>query len=63
MAQVALEPSGSRWPVPLELYDSIRQDAVLLEKGRDNPAARALLDYLAGPEAHAVIERFGYGVE
>jgi molybdate transport system substrate-binding protein len=63
MAQVALEPSGSRWPVPLELYDSIRQDAVLLEKGRDNPAARALLDYLAGPEAHAVIERFGYGVK
>jgi molybdate transport system substrate-binding protein len=63
MAQVALEPGGSRWPVPLDLYDPIRQDAVLLEKGRDNPAARALLDYLAGPEAHAVIERFGYGVE
>lgn len=63
LAQVALEPGGSRWPVPLELYDPIRQDAVLLEKGRDNPAARAFLDYLAGPEARAVIARFGYGVE
>jgi molybdate transport system substrate-binding protein len=62
-AQVALQPMGSRWPVPLELYDPIRQDVVLLQKGRDNPAARALMDYLAGPEARAVIERFGYGVE
>jgi molybdate transport system substrate-binding protein len=62
-AQVALYPTGSRWPVPLDLYEPIRQDAVLLDKGRDKPAARALLDYLAGPEARAVIQRFGYGVE
>lgn len=63
LAQVALEPSGSRWPVPAELHDPIRQDAVLLDKGRDNPAAAALMEYLRGPEARAVIERFGYGVE
>lgn len=63
LAQVALEPGGSRWPVPTDLYDPIRQDAVLLEKGKDNPAAVALMAYLKGPEARAVIERFGYGVE
>jgi molybdate transport system substrate-binding protein len=63
LAQVALDPAGSRWSVPAELHDPIRQDAVLLDKGKDNPAAVALMEYLKGPEARAVIERFGYGVE
>jgi molybdate transport system substrate-binding protein len=63
LSQVALDPSGSRWPVPAELHDPIRQDAVLLDKGKDNPAAVVLMEYLKGPEARAVIERFSYGVE
>ncbi len=52
---------GSRWLVPQDLYDPIRQDAVLLEAGKNNPAAAALLDYLKTPAARAVIESFGYG--
>jgi molybdate transport system substrate-binding protein len=63
LAQVALEPTGSRWKVPLELHDPIRQDAALLAPGRDNPAALALMDFLGGPAARAVIERFGYDPE
>lgn len=51
---------GSAWLVPESLYAPIRQDAVLLAGGRDNPAARALLDYLRSPEAATVIAAYGY---
>jgi molybdate transport system substrate-binding protein len=52
--------SGSAWIVPAELHDPIRQDAVILDKGRDNPAAQALVEYLKGPKAAAIIQSFGY---
>lgn len=51
---------GSAWIVPAELYDPIRQDAVLLNKGKDQPAATALLNYLKGPQAAAVLKAYGY---
>ena len=35
--------TGSAWQLPAELYEPIHQDAVLLDKGADNPAAAALL--------------------
>ena len=53
--------SGSGWVVPETLHAPIRQDAVLLEKGRANAAASALLAYLKTPAARAVMERYGYG--
>jgi len=53
--------SGSAWQVPAALYQPIRQDAVLLNTGADNHAAAALLDYLKGEQAAAVISRYGYG--
>lgn len=52
--------SGSAWKVPASMHDPIRQDAVILQKGKDNPAARALIDYLKGPAAAAVIRAYGY---
>lgn len=52
--------SGSAWIVPAELHDPIRQDAVILNKGKDNPAAKALVDYLKGPKAAAIIKSYGY---
>lgn len=52
--------SGSAWTVPANLYEPIRQDAVLLAKGKDKPAAGALLAYLKGDKARAVIKSFGY---
>ncbi len=55
------EPGGSMWRVPPELHAEIRQDAVLLARGRDNEAARALLAYLRTPAARAKIRSFGYG--
>lgn len=52
--------SGSAWIVPAEYHAPIRQDAVILAKGQDNPAAAALVDYLKGPKATALIRSYGY---
>ena len=57
-----LRLTGSRWDIPEALYDPIRQDAVLLKRGRDNPAAHALIKFLHGTKARATIQRYGYGL-
>ncbi|MDE0451548.1 MAG: molybdate ABC transporter substrate-binding protein [Gammaproteobacteria bacterium] len=54
---------GSRWDVPPDLHAPIRQDAVLLAHGADNPAARQFLEFLHGERARAIISDFGYGVD
>ena len=51
---------GSGWIVPAALYAPIRQDAVLLAKGKDNTAARAWLDYIQSAKAQEIIRSFGY---
>lgn len=53
---------GAYWEVPQTLYQPVEQQAVLLAKGRDNPAARAFLAFLKGKTGRAMIERSGYGV-
>ena len=53
---------GSAWIVPQNLYEPIRQDAVLLAKGKERPAAAALLQYLKSDKAKAVIRSFGYEI-
>lgn len=52
--------SGSAWIVPATLHGAIRQDAVLLSKGKDSPAAQQLLAFLKTEKARAVIRSFGY---
>lgn len=54
--------SGSAWIVPAQLHEPIRQDAVILDKGKDNPAAKALVEYLKGPKAAEVIKSYGYEI-
>lgn len=49
--------------VPGELHDPVRQDAVLLSHGADNPAAQAFVAFLKSPEGRRIIEAAGYGVE
>lgn len=51
------------WIVPDDLYEPIRQDAVLLKAGEANPAAAAFMDFLRSDAALAVIEASGYLVE
>jgi molybdate transport system substrate-binding protein len=54
---------GSYWIVPEKLYSPIRQDAVLLNKGRDNKAAAAFLDFLkTNKAARDIILSYGYSL-
>ena len=53
---------GSQWTVPQDLYPPLQQDAILVTRARNNPAARALLDYLKSPPARAMIAELGYGL-
>jgi molybdate transport system substrate-binding protein len=55
------EQPGSRWDVPADLYTPIRQDAVLLARAADNPAAKALLSFLKSEQVRKLIESYGYG--
>ena len=54
--------SGSAWVVPANLHAPIRQDAVVLAQGKDNPAATALMKYLKSDPARAVIKSYGYAM-
>ena len=52
--------AGSHWEIPSDWYAPIKQDAVLLNQGRDNPAAERLLEYLSSDRAKTLIASFGY---
>lgn len=54
--------SGSAWIVPQKYYTPIRQDAVLLAKGKDKTAAVELLKFLKTPYAARIIQSYGYGL-
>ncbi len=54
--------TGSAWIVSPQLYTPLRQDAVLLNPGRDNPAARDWVEYLRSDAGRAVIGAYGYGL-
>lgn len=53
---------GSAWVVPSSYHRPIRQAAVVLARGKDNPAATGLVEYLGSPEAKALIKAYGYDV-
>jgi len=54
--------SGSGWVVPAELHRPLRQDAVLLVRGRDNAGAVAFMQYLKSDRVRAMIRAYGYEV-
>jgi molybdate transport system substrate-binding protein len=54
---------GSAWIVPAGLHDPIQQDAILLTKGNNNPAAAALMQFLRGERAKLLIRAHGYGLQ
>ncbi len=61
-SQVINVAGGSRWLVPATLHKPIDQQAVLLWTGARNPAAAAFVKFLKGPQAVAIIKRYGYEV-
>jgi molybdate transport system substrate-binding protein len=65
LSQLRTDPKsagGSQWIVPEKLYNPIRQDAILLQHGKDNPAATALLAFLRTPRVRELVREFGYDV-
>jgi molybdate transport system substrate-binding protein len=63
LSQLTGPETGSRWIVPQELYAPIRQDAVLLKSGATNEAATGFITFLRGPEARAIIVKYGYVID
>lgn len=51
---------GSAWGAPAHLYAPIKQDAIILNNGKSKPAAEALMQFLKGDPARAVIRSYGY---
>ena len=53
---------GSAWVVPSHLHSPLQQDALLLNAGKNNPAAQALMNYLKSDKAKNIIKAYGYAV-
>lgn len=51
---------GAYWLPPQALYPPIRQDAILLARGNENPAATGFFDYLYSDRAREIIAKSGY---
>ncbi|MBS0331650.1 MAG: molybdate ABC transporter substrate-binding protein [Proteobacteria bacterium] len=62
LSQVIDVQGGSRWIVPEADHAPIDQQAILLQTGRGNAAAAAFLKFLRGPQAVAIIRKYGYDV-
>ncbi len=60
LSQITDNKAGSRWMVPQSLYTPIRQDAILLKNGETDEASKEFMSFLKGPEARAIIEKYGY---
>jgi molybdate transport system substrate-binding protein len=55
-----LRNTGAWWLIPDGWHPALDQGAVLTTRGRDNPAARAYLEFLRSKEAREVFERHGF---
>ena len=51
---------GSGWTVPAHMHTPLHQDAVMLNAGKANPGATALLAFLKTEKSKSVIRSFGY---
>jgi len=51
------------WLIPPHWYQPIRQQAILLQSGKNNQAAKAFLAFLKTPVAKDVIRRQGYTLD
>lgn len=54
---------GSGWIVPQRMHRPLLQDAVMLVRAKNNPAARALLAFLKTDQAKTVMRSFGYEID
>ena len=52
--------TGSAWIVPANLHHPLRQDAVMLARGKDNKGAADFMRFLKSSKTLAVIRAYGY---
>ena len=57
---VAYPGGAAHVTVPPEHHGPVRQDAILLNGGRDNPAALAFVDFLHGVDARRIVVEAGF---
>ncbi|MBT8100957.1 MAG: molybdate ABC transporter substrate-binding protein [Gammaproteobacteria bacterium] len=57
-----LPAEGCSWEVPADMHAAIEQQAILLRRAIDNPAAIAWLKYLQSEAAKTLIRQRGYGL-
>jgi molybdate transport system substrate-binding protein len=62
-SQVLDAPAAQILRVPASYYDPIRQDAILLTRAADRPAALSFMAFLHSAAARELIERAGYTVD
>jgi molybdate transport system substrate-binding protein len=55
-----MKERGEHWVVPEDAHPRLEQAAVVLRAARSPQAARALLDYLRGPDGQAILKRYGF---
>jgi molybdate transport system substrate-binding protein len=61
LSQVIEEvPETDYWIVPPQLHEPIHQSAVVLNRAKDNSAAKQLFDFLLSGSAAKLIANFGY---
>jgi molybdate transport system substrate-binding protein len=53
---------GSAWVVPTNMHTALKQDAVLLQRGKDDAVATAFLDYLRSDAAKLLVRGYGYEI-
>jgi molybdate transport system substrate-binding protein len=66
LSQVMVEgkiAKGSAWVVPAHLHAPLRQEAIVLQKGKDNAAVSALFNHLRSDNAKQVMRAYGYDVQ
>ena len=52
--------AGSVWVVPTFMHEPIKQQAVILKRASNNPAASAFSQFVRSDNAKAIISRYGY---
>lgn len=51
------------WLVPQAYYSAIKQDAIVLKRGKSNPAVTAFIKFLQSEQARELITAYGYELD
>ncbi len=55
-----LAAQGKYWLIPDKLHEPLEQAFVITKRGADNPVAKSFAAYMEGPQARAVMKRYGF---